>query len=673
MYYPFLGKLYFVCGLITLILMLTTFFRKKRSALHFEFTIILGTITLSFLSKCSLFFTKSAIAWLFAERIIVAANIFCCATIVLMVYSYLEKKIGAKLIVLLYSSALFLSILAFTPYGIKEVLSLSPMKRINGPFLYFVKIIVQTYILYAGYLIASNYFKLKGQKRLQLKYFVIGLFTLMVAGTITFTILPSSQNNITITAFAVILSLLPLVIISYSLSPELVSTDFMLFNVIKYSLLLTVLISCEHIFFHILHMHHTISLVMAIGVSGILYFTFYRDNEISLLIESFVLKKRIQYHQLLNETSKAVITILDIDKLCDYVIHSIRKALGAEKIAIFFIEHLQDKTMLKMQCSSGLDHIKTNYIFNQKFINLLETNKQPLIMDTAFQLLPKQEYSDIINELGNYGAILVLPLISKNKLIGIMTVDQKKSDGAIFDIQDIEILETLANNLGTAISNAKLYKELDDTYIRITRALSLVLETKDTYTVGHSDNVTKYALVISKKLNLPELEIVKIAQAAMLHDLGKIGIHDYILEKPTKLTPAEWEEVKLHTVKGAKILESLPFLKEVSEIVKHHHEHYNGTGYPSHIKSKEIPLGSQILGVADAFDAMTTERPYKNRKLNINQAINELIKHSGTQFNPEIVKIFIETIKENPNIVLAKKIMENEPLGKEDKYDGTTN
>jgi len=594
--------------------------------------------------------------WLLAERIVLSSNFFCCATIVLMVYSYLEKEIDLKLITFLYFTALILCFVVFTPYGIQKVTSIFPLRRINGFALVFVKILVQTYIIYSGYLIAANYFKLQGSRKPQIQYFLIGLITLMIAGTITFTILSTSQNNINVATFAIILLFIPLGIITYSLSPSLLNTEFMFFNVFKYSFLAVILISCEHIFFHLLHLGHTMSLIMSIGISGAIYFTFYRDNEIFLVIERFVLKKRTRYYQLLNETSKAVVTILDIDKLCDYVINSIHNALGSEKIAVFYVEKIQNKTLLKLQCSYGLDCVKTNYIFNQKLIQLLETNKQPLILDTAFQVLPKQEYNDIINELSVFGAMLVLPLVSKNELIGIMTIDQKKSDGTIFDIQDVEILETLANNLGIAIKNAKLYKDLDDIYIRITRALSQILETKDTYTVGHSDNVTKYAIAISKKLNLPEMEIVKIAQAAMLHDLGKIGIPDYILEKPTKLTPAEWEEVKLHTVKGAKILESLPFLKEVSEIVKHHHEHYNGSGYPSHIKTREIPLGSQILGAADAFDAMTTERPYKNKKLDIDQAVSELIKYSGTQFNPEIVKVFIEYIKE-----------------KRDNYGGTAN
>src|SRR3989339_221630 len=660
MYYPFLAKLYFLCAIAAILLFITLLFKAERSSLKREFIAFLLLISMVYLVKSIELFSVSPSVWLVSERIMISGNIFCCSIIFFMVNSYLNRKTRILPATVILSIAAALSVLSFTSFGVTEVIKNYPLKRTTGFSLIVTNIFVITLVSYSFLMLIINYFSLKGLKKLQAQYFIIGFASLIFFGTITFLVLPSSFPPESIAFIMASLPLIPLAIITYSLTGNLLNTEIALFNVFKYSLLGILLISSNHLFFHVLHMKYTVSLILAMAIAGIVFFTFYSGTPLSNEIENMVFRKRFRYHQLLNETSKAVITILDVNKLLDFVVNSLHKALGAQKIGIFFAEKLQDKTILRLKASTGLDKAKTNYILNQNIIRLLETNKHPFILDNAFHNLPRQESKDIVNELSNFGAALVLPLICKNELIGVMTIDQKSTGGGIFDIHDIELLETLANNLGIAIKNAMLYENLDDTYIRITRALSLVLETKDNYTVGHSDNVTKYAIVISKKLNLPEMEVVKITQAAMLHDLGKIGIHDYILEKPTKLTPEEWEEVKPHTVKGAKILESLPFLKEVAEIVKHHHEHYNGTGYPEQKKYKDIPLGAQILGVADAFDAMTTERPYKNRKLDIDTAINELIKFSGTQFNPEIVKLFIEAIKENPNIILMKKMLEND-------------
>ena len=190
-------------------------------------------------------------------------------------------------------------------------------------------------------------------------------------------------------------------------------------------------------------------------------------------------------------------------------------------------------------------------------------------------------------------------------------------------------------------------------YMSAISSLVSAIDAKDSYTGRHSENVTRYAVAIAEQLAVSNDELENISIAAKLHDLGKIGIHDYVLTKPGKLTEDEWKEIKQHTVKGVAILEPLNFLNGILEIVKQHHERFNGKGYPDGIKADGIRLGARIIAVADAFDAMLSDRPYRGA-YSLEGAIGELKKNSGFQFDPEVVKAFLEVLKKNPDIVQEK-------------------
>lgn len=173
------------------------------------------------------------------------------------------------------------------------------------------------------------------------------------------------------------------------------------------------------------------------------------------------------------------------------------------------------------------------------------------------------------------------------------------------------------------------------------KALAQAIDAKDHYTHGHSEKVTKYALMITQEMGLKSEEIEDIRQASELHDLGKIGIHDYILTKPGKLTPEEWENVKLHSLKGAEILEPLDFLDGIIDLVRQHHERYDGKGYPHGLAGEQIKIGARIMAVADAFDAMISKRSYSEKPLTKEEAIEEIKKSSGSQFDPMVVGAFL--------------------------------
>lgn len=178
-------------------------------------------------------------------------------------------------------------------------------------------------------------------------------------------------------------------------------------------------------------------------------------------------------------------------------------------------------------------------------------------------------------------------------------------------------------------------------YFNVIYAFVLAMETKDPYIKGHAERVTQYAVEIAKRLGLSGKEIRTIYYAGLVHDIGKIGTPDSILNKPGKLSEQERLIIELHPVKGAELLENIKFFDEGILGVRYHHERFDGKGYPEGLKKGGIPVIARILACADAFDAMTSDRPYRFRKLTIDEAAQEIKKCSGSQFDPKIAKIFL--------------------------------
>ena len=171
-------------------------------------------------------------------------------------------------------------------------------------------------------------------------------------------------------------------------------------------------------------------------------------------------------------------------------------------------------------------------------------------------------------------------------------------------------------------------------------ALLAALDTRDTETDGHSERVTAYTMLLADQLGVPQEEIYHIERGALLHDIGKIGIPDRILLKPGPLTPEEWIEMRKHPVIGFKMCSKIEFLKGAAQIVLHHHERWDGAGYPDGIAGEMIPLGARIFSVVDAFDAMTTDRPYRVA-ISCSAAYNEIVANRGKQFDPTVVDAFV--------------------------------
>ena len=207
----------------------------------------------------------------------------------------------------------------------------------------------------------------------------------------------------------------------------------------------------------------------------------------------------------------------------------------------------------------------------------------------------------------------------------------------IAERQDIEFLRE---------TNLKLFKaqeDLEASHVDTILALVLSQESKDAYTYGHSERVKRFSILLANMLGLSGKEIETIARGAKLHDIGKIGIKDEVLFSNSQLTAEQFGIIKTHPLKGVAILDPLRFLDGEKLIVRHHHERFDGQGYPSGLKGEEIPLGARIVCVADAFDAMRSQRLYNN-PLSKEEIVQKLEEKSGTQFDPKIIDVFVRNI-----------------------------
>jgi HD-GYP domain-containing protein (c-di-GMP phosphodiesterase class II) len=277
--------------------------------------------------------------------------------------------------------------------------------------------------------------------------------------------------------------------------------------------------------------------------------------------------------------------------------------------------------------------------------------KTPLVLAEESSLT--DEMKSFLHQAGLASAV-AFPFVSKDRITGILILC-KNHGNASFNQSDLELTSILCGQATIAVENAKLFevietknRELEAFYFETINALTQAIEVKDVYTGGHGDRLVDFAISVAERLKVSDEEKIWLKYAAALHDIGKIGVKEAILTKPGKLTPEEYEEMKTHPAKGAEIIKELKFLAPVVPIVYHHQERYDGKGYPSGLSGQQIPIGSRIVAVLDAFDAMTTNRPYR-RGLPMDVAINELRRYSGVQFDPQVVEAFIQVMSESPH------------------------
>ena len=326
---------------------------------------------------------------------------------------------------------------------------------------------------------------------------------------------------------------------------------------------------------------------------------------------------------------------LSIEDICSRMMDEAVDMIGVTTAAILF--HDETQGLLYTYSFRGRwDNHRTFAKDNAVIWKAIEARKP-----SAFCRLAQTEYHGYIPGIRS---LMVCPILGKMKTVGAIIVADKAGDQEFF-AHDTKLLMALSAQAGLSIENAMLYKELEAMLLGAIKSLVKALEATSYWTAGHTERVTEYAAAIGRVMNLDRDTTERLKICALLHDIGKIATPKEILNKVDTLSEGEWCEIRKHPEVGADILGEMHQFRDVILGIKYHHEHWDGRKSIFGLKHDEIPLMARILAVADAFDALTSDRPYRPRKTRMD-AVNEIKKCSGTQFDPDVVEAFLRWIEE---------------------------
>lgn len=349
--------------------------------------------------------------------------------------------------------------------------------------------------------------------------------------------------------------------------------------------------------------------------------------------------------RILLDVSRAVNTSIDLDTVVSLVLSESRKALGADHAALF----LMDENVHRLSLA-GADGFSENEIANIGLIGGWEVIGTELIKGKGPIVVNDINRSHIFKGKSlPVQSFMATPLEKDGNVAGVLIVSNQNRPDSVFGKEDEKLLLALSNNIGIAVLNAKLYRDMKRLFISTVTALTRAIDANDTYTSGHSERVMKYAVGIGKELGLGDDLLENIRLASLLHDVGKIGVKESILMKPAKLLGYERRQIKQHPEIGARIIESIDNSQKVFRGVLEHHERWDGKGYPNRLNGEKISLEGRIIAVADTFDALTTNRPYRkghSRKM----ALDEIASGASTQFDPAVVGAFISSYQKQPGL-----------------------
>jgi len=353
-----------------------------------------------------------------------------------------------------------------------------------------------------------------------------------------------------------------------------------------------------------------------------------RENDLSLTVQE--LSNVYEELSLLYRFSE-IFSFLSIDEICTRIAAEAINTIGVKTAAILFLDQKGEK--LSTKTSRGDWDSEREFAKDQGVIWKSIEARRP----SAFCRLAETEHRDYFPGLKS---VMVCPLAGKVKVIGAIVVADKEDTGEFYST-DSKLLAAISAQAGLAIENALLYGELESLLLGAIRSLVKALETSSCWTAGHTERVTEYSIGIGRVMGLDSEMIEKLKICALLHDIGKIATPKEILNKNGELEEEEWREIKRHPALGAEILVELRQFEDIILSIKYHHEHWDGRKGIFGLKRNEIPLMARILSVADAFDAMTSDRPYRQMKSKA-EAIREIARCSGSQFDPAVVGAFLE-------------------------------
>lgn len=337
------------------------------------------------------------------------------------------------------------------------------------------------------------------------------------------------------------------------------------------------------------------------------------------------------------------------DELLHLILNDAVQVLEAQRGAIVLADGPDGKLKLRALATGRGETATGRFHFSQKLAHRCYTQGESVLCSSVSddpELANAQSIAD-----GAMASVLCVLLRTPRNRLGILHVDRSYWQKP-FTEDDLHLADAMAANVSAGIECAQLLRKQKELFRNTITTLAQAVELKDEYTGGHTVRVTNYALMLGKQLGLEKKDLELIEIGTPLHDIGKIGIDDAILRKPGKLTPEEWEEMKKHTTKGADIVSRIPELIPITPIVRNHHERWDGQGYPDKLAGEDIHLLARIVAVVDAFDAMTSDRPYHvdKRGRTLEDAFGELQRQAGKQFDPKAAAAFCE---------LQQQIVEN--------------
>ncbi len=384
---------------------------------------------------------------------------------------------------------------------------------------------------------------------------------------------------------------------------------------------------------------------------------------------------KIDYKKELEGASKSMIMIHDPKLLIKLIVRMIVHRVRIKHAGMLLYDPQKDAYVLSisrgemgLKVPEGFARFpKDNAlirIFVEKEHKYLIHNRQALLAEEINNLIwresvieggngSKEVLQQVSEQMPMLNAVACVPAFYQKNLLAVLLLGQKE-DGTRFEQDELDFFSALASDVAMAIRNAQLFDELKreadrnrNLFIQTTIALSSAIEAKDSYTHGHTERVTKYSIAIAKQMELsgaykfPPKFFENLYISGLLHDIGKIGVPESILCKKDRLTPEEYEIMKSHTTRGAEILQPLTEFEQCIDGVKYHHERYDGEGYPEGLKGEAIPMIAAVIGVADTFDAITTDRSYR-KGMGKEVAIAEVQKNILKQFHPLPAKALIE-------------------------------
>lgn len=368
------------------------------------------------------------------------------------------------------------------------------------------------------------------------------------------------------------------------------------------------------------------------------------NDEFEEVAESFnsmasQLGKQFKALVAMGEIDRAILSVLDTEKIVNTIVARVREVFPCKSMSMTVID---PSSVDSAQTYIGEDQNGKEKLVETVQITLEELQTLKENPETQWITLD-ENLPHYLAPLANRGikSFLVLPLFLKEGLAGIIALGYVKQPK--FSQEDLDNAHRLANQVAVAISNARLIEELNELNWGTLRALARAIDAKSSWTAGHSERSTKQAIKIGRGMRLDQDDLDDLRRAGLLHDIGKLGIPPEILDKAADLTPEEKELMHKHTSLGARILEPIAAYSEVIPIVLQHHEFYDGTGYPNGLIGESINLGARIFIVADTYDALISDRPYR-KALDHKSAIKYIKEGAGSRFDPKVVDAFLKVM-----------------------------